>query len=411
MKKIILLTVLFFCFNVTAQSINIGERIVIQSKHLNDERELLIYTPPSYHFNEKSKYPVLYVVDGDYNFHYVTGLVELLSSISKNIPEMIVVGLSSKGTPTYRKNSKPPYDVKDKGNADKTVAHIKEEVVTYINKNYKTNGYQILAGHSIGGLFTTYAMINNPKFFNSYIAISPALWWEDEALKKQIEIGFKKKQPLPANYYITLANEKGMGVHGFLELLESKGPRSLNLKFKHFPDESHGSVGMASYRWALEDMFADFRVEEGYFKDAKSVESYHKKLQENYQTSLHIAAGFLRSTAYAYSKDKKSRASIGKALAKYFPNQIDEYRNIQIAGLIQAKRLDEARKILVKALRNNKNNFETLANQASLFTLDNKPKDALKAIEKAIAIARRKNIRTWLLNELLDQRDKILVNI
>lgn len=103
---------------------------------------------------------------------------------------------------------------------------------------------------------------------------------------------FEQKQQLPANYYITLGNEQGMIVHGFVELLESKGPRSLNLKFKHFPEEGHGSVGLPSNRWALQDMFADFKIEGGYFNDAEAVEVYYKILQKKYKTSLHIAAGF-----------------------------------------------------------------------------------------------------------------------
>ena len=411
MKKTVLLLLLTIVgLNCFAQTISIGERISIDSKILNDNRELLIYKPPSYYVNDTSKYPVLYMVDADYNFHYVTGLIELLSSISGNIPEMIVVGISGKGTPTYRKNSKPPYAVEDKGNADENFAFIEKELFPYINKNYKANDYKMLAGHSIGGLFVTYAMLNHPETFNDYIAISPSLWWEDEAVKKNTEQEFAKRKQLPSNYYISLADEKGMGVHGFVELMESKGPRSLNFKFKYFPEESHGSVGLPTYEWALKDIFADFRIEDGYFKDVKAVENYYKGVKEKYKTTFHIAAGFLRSTAYAYSRDKDQSLSIEKALEKYFPLQVDEFRNIEISGLIKVAKLNEARAILKRAVKNNKNNFETLANQAALYHKGKKHKKAITAINKAIEIARQKHIRTWLMNELLEQRQSILLD-
>ena len=409
-KSVLLLLLILIAVNCSGQIVSIGERISIDSKILNDNRELLIYKPPSYYVSDTSEYPVLYIVDADYNFHYVTGLIELLSAISENIPEMIVVGISGKGTPTYRKNSKPPYDVEDKGNADENFAFFEKELLPFINKNYKTNDYKILAGHSIGGLFVTYAMLNHHEIFDDFIAISPSLWWEDEAVKKNTEQEFAKRKQLPSNYYISLADEKGMGVHGFVELMESKGPRSLNFKFKYFPEESHGSVGLPTYEWALKDIFADFRIEDGYFKDVKAVENYYKGVKEKYKTTFHIAAGFLRSTAYAYSRDKDQSLSIEKALEKYFPLQVDEFRNIEISGLIKVAKLNEARAILKRAVKNNKNNFETLANQAALYHKGKKHKKAITAINKAIEIARQKHIRAWLMNELLEQRQSILLD-
>lgn len=393
-----------------AQVLSIGDRVSINSEIFDDNRELLVYFPPSYYLQENEKYPVLYIVDADYNFHYVTGLIELLSSISENIPEMLVVGLSGKGTKTYRKQSKPPYDVKDKGTADITLKFFEHELIPYIEKNYKASNYKILAGHSIGGLFSTYAMLSKDQLFNAFIAISPSLWWEDQAVKRVTQDKFKAKQLSNAQYYITLANEKGMGVHGFVELLQSKGPRSLKLQFKHFPDESHGSVGLPSYRWALQDLFKDFRVKDKYFKDALEVKDYAELIKKNYKTSFHISAGFLRNTVYQYSKDSKIRLSIEIALEKYFPQQLDEFRNIQISTLIGMGNLQEAEKILARAMENNKENFETLVNHAMLLQKKSKPEKALKTLDHAINLAKQKNIRQWLMNELLEQRESILLD-
>ena len=414
MKTLIAVVMILVNFStIHAKEISIGERINFSSKILNENRELLIYTPPSYNYNDKTTYPVMYFVDADYNFHYVTGLIELLSSVSSNIPEMIVVGIVGKGTTTYRKQSKPPYDVKDKGTADKTLAFIQKELFPFINKNYKTNNYKILSGHSIGGLFTTYAMITQTDMVDTFIAISPSLWWEDEAVRKHTEKDFANKKQLNTNYYISLANEKGMGVHGFLEVLQSKGPRSLNLKFMHFPNESHGSVGLDVYKWALKDLFADFRLEEGYFKNAVAIEKYFIRIKEKYKTNLHIPSGYLRSTAYAYSKDTKQRKSIKQALEKFFPGQLDEFRNIEISGLIESKRLKEVGEILKAALKNDNNNYETLNNHALYLLEKDKVKNqeiAKDSIEKAIGIAKDKNIRQWQLNELLETQEKIKAN-
>ena len=79
-------------------AINIGERKMIASKVLQEERAFQVYLPASYFYSEKGSFPVIYIMDGDYNFHYETGLIELLSSISERIPEVIVVGISDNGS-------------------------------------------------------------------------------------------------------------------------------------------------------------------------------------------------------------------------------------------------------------------------------------------------------------------------
>jgi predicted alpha/beta superfamily hydrolase len=45
-------------------------------------------------------------------------------------------------------------------------------LIPFIEKDYKTKD-RILYGHSFGGGFMVYAMINKPNYFNYYIASSP----------------------------------------------------------------------------------------------------------------------------------------------------------------------------------------------------------------------------------------------
>lgn len=43
-------------------------------------------------------------------------------------------------------------------------------------------GRQSLFGHSFGGLFALFALFTRPDAFNDWIAISPAIWWEEHNL-------------------------------------------------------------------------------------------------------------------------------------------------------------------------------------------------------------------------------------
>jgi predicted alpha/beta superfamily hydrolase len=212
--------ILFFITTLShSQNINIGIQDSIYSETMKDIRPFSVYFPPSYYAHSNQKYPVLYILDGDYNFQYVAGLIELQSSISENIPEMILIGISGKDSKTYKKNCIPEEsDSKLQGNANKVFKFINTELVPFIEQKYKANEYKILSGHSKGGLFTINSALHEPRAFNHYIAISPALWYENNSINTIAKDILKKNKDFKTNVYISLANEKGMGVSSFLKV-------------------------------------------------------------------------------------------------------------------------------------------------------------------------------------------------
>ena len=77
------------------------------------------------------------------------------------------------------------------GGADKFLKFIETELIPEIEKRYRTQPYRILAGHSLGGLFAIHAMLSRPDVFQSYIAVSPALHWDNQVVVKRAEDFFK----------------------------------------------------------------------------------------------------------------------------------------------------------------------------------------------------------------------------
>jgi uncharacterized protein len=72
----------------------IGTVDTLHSRILKESRIVWIHLPTSARDN-KMKYPVVYLMDGDKNFTGVVGMIDLLSSVNGNAfwPEMIVVGI------------------------------------------------------------------------------------------------------------------------------------------------------------------------------------------------------------------------------------------------------------------------------------------------------------------------------
>jgi len=134
--------------------ITIGETATIYSKILNEDRNVLIYLPDNYKHSQLN-YPVIYLLDGNYFFLPTAGMVEFLATINK-APKMIVVAI-------VNTNRIHDFSTSPSGGAPKFSAFLKNELVPYMNKIYRTEPYNIFIGHSLGGLF----VINN-KALGSY---------------------------------------------------------------------------------------------------------------------------------------------------------------------------------------------------------------------------------------------------
>ncbi len=151
---------------------------------LNSHRRIWIYLPEGY-AKTKKRYPVLYMHDGQNLFDAATaafgewGIDECLDSlISKGRPAGIVVGIDNS---PRRMNEYNPFEFRDhgKGEADAYLAFLTETLKPYIDKNYRTltnKENTIIAGSSMGGLVSYYAMLKHPEVFGKAGIFSPSFW-------------------------------------------------------------------------------------------------------------------------------------------------------------------------------------------------------------------------------------------
>jgi len=383
------------------------ERDIIHSDILNDDSEISVYLPPSYSATNQN-FPVLYILDGDYNFFYVSGLLELQSSISENIPEMILIGISGKGSETYRTNCKPNIDtIKGKGNADQYADFIETELVPFVNTKYRTSNYKLLAGHSAGGLFIMNTVLQKPNAFNAYIAISPSLWWEKNVMNDVAIQTFKSNPNFSSNVYVSLANEKGMGVDKFLEVVKDNNISDSVFKFKHFTDENHNSVGLPSYLWALKDIFIPWKGEKEYFEKTSELKDYHTNMLKAYGSAFNIQNSLLMYTIYVLREDAAELEKMQAEIKQLYPEAVAKFDNFWVQRLISMDKNAEAEALLQKSIKEHPDFFDSY-NTLSKLKLKNKEfKIAEGLINKGIELAITQKARQWQLNELLETKEKI----
>lgn len=292
MKNKILLTL--FCFvsslvfsqgKVDKENIVIGKIDSVQSQILSETRKIWIHMPDAGN-NNKERFPVVYLLDGDGHFSSVAGMIQQLSTINGNTicPKMIIVGIPNTDrtrdlTPTHIDADPPFMDStfsKTSGGGENFIAFLEKELMPYIEAKYPTAPYKMLIGHSFGGLAVMQTFVYHTQLFNSYICIDPSMWWDKQKLLKESEKAIKERKFDGKSLYLGIANtlEDGMDIkmvqtdttkasehiRSILRLqaaFEKNKNNGLKYKGKYYPDDTHGSVPLITEYDALR-FFFDF---------------------------------------------------------------------------------------------------------------------------------------------------------
>ena len=237
----------------------IGDKISFESKVLNERKTIVVIPPYNYKDRPDEKFPVVYVLDPGNNLFATFGIVNYYSDMLKIMPSMIIVGIVSND----REKEYLPTPSKDQptgGGADKFLRFINSELVTLIDSTYPANSERCIIGHSAGGLFAIYALENQPELFDSFICIDPSLWYDDQSCVKKMPEFLKNNKDIKKSIFISLSNEKEMGVFPFIEVLETYAPEGLKWDYIHYKNETHNSLGFKSICAGFEMIYKDWKT-------------------------------------------------------------------------------------------------------------------------------------------------------
>ena len=152
---------------------------------LNRTRRVWAYLPKGYATGTK-KYPVIYMQDGQNLFNEQTapygewGVDEAIDSISKKTrKEAIIIGIDHGGD--KRMNEYNPFDHKQygKGEGKEYVDFLALTLKPFVDKKFRTlkdSAHTFVAGSSMGGLISMYAVVKYPNLFGGVGVFSPAFW-------------------------------------------------------------------------------------------------------------------------------------------------------------------------------------------------------------------------------------------
>lgn len=248
-------------FAQSGKPIVIGRTEEIQSKELNEKRTINIYLPEHYDPKDTITYPVIYIIDGgmEEDFLHITGIVRYNTQPWVNrFPKSIVVGIENTDRKRDCSFKVDNLDFLDKmgfkkesftsyGGSDKYIAFLEKELLPFIGKHYKTTNDRTIIGESFAGLLTTEILLKHRHLFNTYIIITPSLWWGNELLLQEAPSLLQVKNKSKINVYVGACNkeeDKTMydDAVALKDVLLKYGGAEINVFYDYMPDEIHSTV-------------------------------------------------------------------------------------------------------------------------------------------------------------------------
>jgi predicted alpha/beta superfamily hydrolase len=343
-------------------------RITVKSAVLGEDRAILVRVPPGYE-RDGQRYPVLYMTDGDAHLLHTSGTVAFLAR-NNRMPEMIVVGIPNTDrtrdlSPTHPKIIPEPPNLRTSGGGDKFLQFIETELIPHIEKQYRTQPYRVLAGHSLGGLFAVHAMFSRPELFNAYVAVSPALHWDNFIMIDRAKEFFKNRKDYNRTLFVTLGNEPGDigdGFKLFKEVLQKQTTNGFAWEAVEMTDEDHGSVVLRSHYQGLRKAFEGWQYPRdpntgAIVGDFKAVEEHYRKLSARMGFTLNPPEPLVNQVGYQLMGAGRIEDAIAafKSNVERYPNSANVYDSLAEAYERSGK-LDLARPGYEKAVALGKQN-------------------------------------------------------
>ena len=236
---------------------------------------------------------------------------------------------------------------------------IEKELIPSIEKKYPVTNYRTLIGHSYGGLFTLYMLLNKPQLFANYLAIDPSLDWDQQKLLKEAELVLVTEQYENKSLFISLSGQLHMQDSkvtidnvmqdttdytlfarsniAFANIVKQNTQNKLSFNWKFYPQDLHGTIPYPSMMDGLIACFEWYQMENtdkiNKFDTPKEVlydivkyrerklQKHFKYSQPPYEEELLNMLGYMNMEMQQFEKAKM----YFEFSLEYYPNSVNAY--------------------------------------------------------------------------------------
>jgi uncharacterized protein len=137
-------------------------------------------------------------------------------------------------------------DEENFGHCEAFYQFLQNELIPFIEKEYRCNSSRSWVGHSLGGLFAFYCLFKKEPLFDNYVALSPALWINYDNIYDFEKKYYAHSKQLNATVYLCagswerlnkiLTSARQMKKH-----LDERKYAGLKIVYKEYEGETHNS--------------------------------------------------------------------------------------------------------------------------------------------------------------------------
>ena len=299
-----------------ASNIILGKTIKLNSKILNQTREIQIYLPQDYN-TSKEKCPVIYVFDSQKYFLNAVAYQQNLRFVDET-PGYIVVGVKTKNSERRKLyNSESSTFSK----------YLEEELLPYIDNTYRTlPSERVFFGWQRAAAFGVELLASKPNLFKGYFIASPTFL----STKRVSDVGKMLDENTVLNNYLyfTLGDVEAWSLdstNSLADLLTKKARNKLDWKYDLFDNENHYSTTIVTMNRGLKAFFKDYPPIRYYSFDQfkndggiSGLKTLFKNRGERYQISTDVHSDTKRYLFLLAVKENNFK--VFTVLEKEFPN-------------------------------------------------------------------------------------------
>lgn len=261
--------ILIFAAKLFSQQISDGvtlpdtKEYLLKSELNHVTYKLSIAVPEHYNDSLNKTYPVVFFLDGNIWMPLAYSVYRTINKTDQVSP-VILVGIGYEVetfeydikqrtydyTPTQNSEADSVMSFRYKtsitsGGGYQFLQVLEQEIVPFVDSSYRTSGNRTIAGHSLGGLFATYVLLEKPHLFSNFIIASPAVWWDDDILLLQLKE--RKNMVVPVGKIILGIGKKEtkrmkIAAESLDKLLRKKVRKKNDFRFEEYKDCEHFTV-------------------------------------------------------------------------------------------------------------------------------------------------------------------------
>lgn len=336
-----------------------GHSRVVTSEILGEDRRIEVHLPRAYEQQHWRRYPVLIALDGD-AYAGILAQTAQLYRLRGSAPPMIVVGIAN----TDRTRDLTPFMAQDdptSGGGGEFLRFLKEELLPFVDREYRTAPYRIVFGHSFGGVLGVFALFCHPELFDACLAASPALYYDRGRTLRTVETVLASREPDgPRFLYAAIGDE--LGYAASLDFLEERlrGVEGGWLRWEthEYAEETHLTIALRVIPESLRALYAGWAMPaETVARGLDGIEAHYRELSARYGYRIPVPEWIVNNLGYRHlhAGELEEAVAVFRFNTENYPESANTWDSLGEAELTRGE-LDAAERHYRHSLELNEDN-------------------------------------------------------